>query len=212
MREFSCLDKKLTLIYNASGERQVYLFAGIKALLFFRELQLITTLLTTAIIATASFELPRGYEDTRWGMSVEDLTSQQEVHRASPGSEYGYADHAETDPDVYVRTTEDNTRIEYYFFEGLLYKIYVVYDREKSSADFYQERILATRKKYGPAQSHYQERVFGLLVLHVKWDDGKSTLDLRSGAGYIYEVYVDKDAERRKASKDRKRNIKKKSI
>lgn len=173
---------------------------------------MITTLLTAAFIATASFELPNGYKDSHWGMSVEELTSQQEVHKASPGSEYGYADHTETDPDVYVRVTEDNTRIEYYFFEGKLYKIYVVYDRSKSSAEFYQERILATRKNYGPAQSHYQERVFGLLVLHVKWDDGKSTLDLRSGAGYIYEVYVDKDAERRKASKIRKKNIKEKSI
>lgn len=173
---------------------------------------MIQILVASFYLTVATFELPTGYEGANWGMSVEELTSQLNVHKASPGSEYSYADHAETDPNVYVRVTDDNTRIEYYFFEDLLYKIYVVYDRAKSSADFYQEKILATRKKYGPAQSHYQERVYGLLVLHVKWDDGKSTLDLRSGAGYIYEVLVNKDAERKKASLIRKKNIKEKSI
>ena len=164
------------------------------------------------MIVTASFQLPDGYEETHWGMSVEELTSQLDVHKATAGSEYSYADHTETDPEVYVRLTEDDTRVEYYFFEGRLYKIYVIYDRAKSSAEFYQQRIEATRKQYGSAQSHYQEHVYGILVLHVKWDDGKSSLDLRSGAGYIYEVYVDKDAERRKASQIRKKKIKDKSI
>lgn len=173
---------------------------------------MIKLLFVGILVATTSFELPKGYEESHWGMTVEDLTSQVEVHKADLGSEYSYADHTETDPVVYVRLTKENTRIEYYFFDGKLYKIYVVYDREKSSADFYQERILETRKKYGPAQSHYQERNFGLLVLHVKWDDGNSTLDLRSGAGYIYEVYIDKEAERKKASQIRKRNIQDKSV
>jgi hypothetical protein len=164
------------------------------------------------LLVTANFELPKGYEESHWGMTIEDISSQVEVHKADLGSEYSYADHTETDPDVYVRLTKDKTRIEYYFYEGKLYKIYVVYDRAKSSAEFYQQRILETRKKYGPAQSHYQERTFGLLVLHVKWDDGKSTLDLRNGAGYIYEVYVDKEMERKKASEIRKRTVQEKSV
>lgn len=164
------------------------------------------------MIATAANPLPTGYQGAHWGMSVEELTSQFEVNKAVAGSEYGYADHTETDPNVFVRFTKDNTRIEYYFFEDLLYKIYVIYDRAKSSKDFYQELIQKTRKEYGPAQSHYQERVFGLLVLHVKWDDGVSSLDLRSGAGYIYEVYIDKAAERKKASQIRKKSIQNKSI
>lgn len=169
-------------------------------------------LLASMLISVADFELPKGYEGAHWGMSVEQLTSQLDVHKATPGTEYGYADHTETDPNVYVRITPDNTRIEYYFFEDHLYKIYVVYDRAKSSDNFYQNLIEATRDKYGTPQSHYQERVFGLLVLHVKWDDGSSTLDLRSGAGYIYEVYVDKAAERNKASQIRKKKLKEKSI
>ena len=169
-------------------------------------------ILIAVMLATGSITLPSGYEGMSWGMTIEDLTSQADVHKATPGSEYSYADHMEQDPNVYVRVTEKNTRIEYYFFEGLLYKIYVVYDRAKSSDAFYQERIVETRKQFGPAQSHYQEKVFGLLVLHVKWDDGTSSFDLRSGAGYIYEVYVDKKAERKKAAQIRKRQTQEKSI
>jgi len=164
------------------------------------------------VMAVAAPELPKGYEGSNWGLTVEELTSQVDVHKAVPGSEYGYADHTEIDPNVYVLVTKDNTRIEYYFYKGLLYKIYVVYDRAKSSAEFYQQRITETRKKYGAPQSHYQEKVYGLLIFHVKWGDGNSSLDLRSGAGYIYEVYVDKLAERKKASEYRKRKLKSKSI
>ena len=76
----------------------------------------INTLLAGIILATATNQLPTGYEGANWGMSVEQLTSQIEVHKATPGSEYGYADHTETDPNVYVRITEDKTRIEYYFY------------------------------------------------------------------------------------------------
>jgi len=169
-------------------------------------------ILAGLMISTTAFQLPKGYEETHWGMTIEELTSHFEVHKAVPGSEYSYADHTETDPDVYIRLLKDNQRIEYYFYEGMLYKIYVIYDRAKASPEFYQQRIEDKRKLYGPAQSHYQEKVFGILVLHVKWDDGKSSMDLRSGAGYIYEVYVDKGAERKKASQIRKKKIQEKSI
>ena len=93
-----------------------------------------------------------------------------------------------------------------------MYKIYIVYDRDKSTEAFYKELIEKTRKQYGPAQSHYQENIFGILVLHVKWDDGSSTLDLRSGAGYVYEVLIDKDAERKKANQIRQKRTLEESI
>ena len=156
--------------------------------------------------------LPNGFEGITWGMGIEDLTSQYEVHKAEPGSAYTYADHMEIDPDVYVRRTEDNRKIEYYFFNGRLYKIYIVYDQEKSSEAFYKELIEKTRKEYGPAQSHYQENIFGILVLHVKWDDGSSTMDLRSGAGYVYEVLIDKGAEREKGNQIRQKRTLEESI
>jgi hypothetical protein len=118
----------------------------------------------------------------------------------------------EIDPDVYVRRTQDNKKIEYYFYHGRLYKIYIVYDREKSTDVFYKELINKAHKEYGPAQSHYQENVFGIMVLHVMWDDGSSTLDLRSGAGYVYEVLIDKAAEREKANQIRQKRSLEESI
>ena len=161
------------------------------------------------ITLQTSVSLPNGFQGITWGMTVEELTSQFEVHKASPGSGYSYADHMEIDPDVYVRHTKDNRKIEYYFFNGRLYKIYIVYDRARSTEEFYKSLIDKAHKEYGPAQSHYQENVFGILVLHVKWDDGTSIMDLRSGAGYVYEVLIDKAAEREKANKiRRKRNLK----
>lgn len=159
-----------------------------------------------------AFVLPNGYEGINWGMDIEELTSRHEVHKATPGSAYTYADHMEIDPDVYVRRTQDNKKIEYYFYHGRLYKIYIVYDREKSTDVFYKELINKAHKEYGPAQSHYQENVFGIMVLHVMWDDGSSTLDLRSGAGYVYEVLIDKAAEREKANQIRQKRSLEESI
>ena len=168
--------------------------------------------LVLSVSLQVAVTLPNGYQGVAWGTTIEELTSQFDVHKAMPGSEYGYADHTEVDPQVYVRVTDENTRIEYYFFEGRLYKIYVVYDRARSSTEFYQKLIGDAQERYGPAQSHYQENVFGILVLHVKWEDGTSSMDLRSGAGYIYEVLVDIATERKKANQLRKKHTLKKSI
>ena len=173
---------------------------------------MLNLLLFVSLQAQATIALPNGFQGITWGMSIEELTSQFEVHKATPGSGYSYADHMETDPDVYVRHTKDNRKIEYYFFDGRLYKIYIVYDRAKSTEGFYKNLIDKAQKEYGPAHSHYQENIFGILVLHVKWDDGKSTMDLRSGAGYVYEVLVDKAGEREKASEIRRKRSLKESI
>ncbi|WP_455206502.1 hypothetical protein [Kaarinaea lacus] len=171
---------------------------------------MINVLLSAAL--QVAMTLPTGFEGITWGMGIEELTSQHEVHKAVPGSAYTYADHMEIDPDVYVRRTEDNKKIEYYFYNGRLYKIYIVYDREKSTDAFYKELIDKAHKEYGSAQSHYQENIFGIQVLHVKWDDGSSTMDLRSGAGYVYQVLIDKTAEREKANRIRQKRSLEESI
>jgi len=152
-----------------------------------------------AVLLHVSLDLPSGFEGANWGISPAQLQQQVTVYKAGLGSGYSYADHLEVEPDVYVRTTSDNKKIEYYFFKGKLYKIYVIYDRAKSDMPFYKQLIAGKQKTFGPAAAHFQEKVFGLLVLHVRWDDGVSILDLRSGAGYVYEVMVDKSAELEKA-------------
>jgi len=146
-----------------------------------------------------ALDLPSGFEGANWGITPDQLQQQVTVHKAGIGSQYRYADHLEVEPDVYVRTTKDKKKIEYYFFKGKLYKIYVIYDRAKSDVAFYKQLIAEKQKIFGPAAAHFQEKVFGLLVLHVRWDDGASIFDLRSGAGYIYEVMVNKSVELEKA-------------
>lgn len=161
-----------------------------------------------ALLQVAQVPLPDGHKDIHWGMTVEQVKQKVQVYKAGEGSQFGYADHMETDPEVYVRSTSDNTRIEYYFFNGKLYKIYVVYDRAVSTQAFYLDLIDKAQAQYGNAQSNYQENVFGILVIHAKWDDGKSIMDLRSGAGYVYKVLIDKAAQQEKnLVQQRKRSI-----
>lgn len=143
--------------------------------------------------------LPNGYQGVHWGMTVEDLRGLTGVQRAGHGRKFGYADHAEIDPDVYVHVTQDKTRIEYYFFKGRLYKVFLVYDRSAASPAFYQELVREHEERYGPFQAQYPEEFFGYVVQHTRWDDGDSVLDLRMGAGFVYQVRIDKKAAEQKA-------------
>ena len=64
--------------------------------------------------------LPNSYHGAKWGMSHSELNSQTKVYKASHHGNYNYADHSEINPDVYVRKTADNKRLEYYFFNKKL--------------------------------------------------------------------------------------------
>jgi hypothetical protein len=99
----------------------------------------------------------------------------------------------EKNPDVYV-TKNDKQRIEYYFFKQKLYKVFIIYPRNSNNEGLYRQLITENIAKYGKPTNQYQEKVFGLAVLHTVWTDGKSDLDIRSGAGYIYQVRSDKKA------------------
>lgn len=141
--------------------------------------------------------LPPGYEQAHWGMSVTDLEKITELHKASPGSEYQYAEHMETNPDVYVTVLPDK-RVEYYFFRQKLYKIFIVYKKSFTTAtdgeSFYQTLVQQHTDLYGKAHESFQETVFGMNVVHNAWMNDDSILDIRSGAGYIYQVRVDRKA------------------
>ena len=89
------------------------------------------------LLQVAVSSLPNGYDGAVWGISAKQLEQLVEVHKATPGSEYNYSDHMETDPEVYIQFTKENKRIEYYFFKGKLYKIFIVYDRALTSPQFY---------------------------------------------------------------------------
>jgi len=144
-------------------------------------------LILVAPVVSATPDLPDGYEKASWGMSVTELRKLVVVHKATPGSEYNYSEHMEVNPNVYIQKAE-NRRIEYYFFRGKLYKIFILYDRSLATPAFYQKLIKQHREKFGPPQHQFQETVFGILVNHTSWSDEQSSLDLRIGAGYVYQV------------------------
>ena len=155
--------------------------------------------LVIGLLLPTAIDLPNGYRDAQWGMTVEQLKAQVEVFKASLGSEYNYADHMEKDPDVYVRKTEENTRIEYYFYKKRLYTVYIVADRSQASAGFYKQLIKQTKDRHGEPKAEFQEQVFGIKVQHTAWEDKQTILDVRSGAGFVYQVLIHKSAAQQKA-------------
>ena len=143
--------------------------------------------------------LPTEYHGAQWGMSVSDLNSLFRVYKASHHGNYNYADHGEINPDVYVRKTSDHKRFEYYFFNKKLYKIYVVYPKSKKNNSRYQKQVSTFKQLYGSPSEISSEKYYGLEILHTRWKDAETALDLRLGAGFIYEVWLNKKAQRQKA-------------
>ena len=160
---------------------------------------MINVLLIFLQVSANTSALPNGDQGAHWGMTVAELQKTLQVVKATPGSEYGCAHHTEVKPEVFVRKTKDNTRYEYYFYKGRLYKIYIIHSRAKTSPQFYREKVEEAVDKYGSPQRHYQEKVFGMPVMHTLWEDERSILDIRSGAGFIYEVLLDRQIEKQKA-------------
>lgn len=172
-----------------------------------RRLIVIIAVLIPSLAASGAV-LPNGYEQAGWGISVDDLKKQVEVDRVEMTDEYGYAEHLEEDPEVYARITPKHERIEYYFYQGRLYKVFVIYDRIFFHTRFYEDLIEEMKKSFGPPLKTYQEEFFGLNIQHTRWEDDSAVLDLRKGAGFIYQVRIDKAADQKKT----KSQTKKKSI
>ena len=89
---------------------------------------MVFTLLLASLIAAP--DLPGGYEQATWGMTAEELQRIADVDRILKGDGFNYAEHLEEEPQVYARMTEQHERIEYYFFQGRLYKIFIIYDKK----------------------------------------------------------------------------------
>jgi len=159
-------------------------------------------------LAWAGSSLPNGYDRAGWGMTVPELQKQVGIERAEMSDGFGYAEHLEEDPDVYYQMTPEHERVEYYFYRGRLYKVFIIYDRVLFHTRFYEELIEKTKKTYGDPKDAYQEDFFGLPIQHTRWEDSTSILDLRRGAGFIYQVRIDKTTNEIKT----KAQTKKKSI
>ena len=144
-------------------------------------------------------ELPTGYHQAHWGMTVSEVSKEVAIVPADPSEGFGYGEHLEEDPEVYTWTSPDHEKVEYYFYRGKLYKIFIIYDRIYFHTRFYEKLIEKTRAVYGKPRETYQEEFFGLSIQHHLWEDESSVLDLRKGAGFIYQVRTDKAAAGEKA-------------
>jgi len=154
---------------------------------------MIISILTMFLASTVS--LPTGYEQALWGITTSQLKQIAPVVKVKSGANYHFAEHMEIDPDVYVlEDTKQNKKIEYYFYKGRLYKIFVVYDRKQQSISLYKQIKENLVSDFGKYKRNFKQKVFGLVVTYTQWEDEKTLLDLREGAGFVYQVRVDKAA------------------
>ncbi|MEK7306519.1 MAG: hypothetical protein AAB014_02670, partial [Nitrospirota bacterium] len=81
------------------------------------------------ILAAVSYaKLPMGHEGARWGMSVDELKKiSGDLVQADNRHKFYFGEHFETEPDVYYREKGKEERVEYYFYKGKLYKIFIIY-------------------------------------------------------------------------------------
>jgi hypothetical protein len=132
--------------------------------------------------------LPDGIEQLRWGITTDQLAKVAPVQKADKAHGYGYAEHMEADPDVYVQPSDTHKHREYYFYRGRLYKVFTVYRREFTNPENYAKLVEDLKGQFGEPTRRYDDQTFGIRVTHTEWSSATTTLDLRMGAGFIYEV------------------------
>lgn len=161
-----------------------------------------------AAYLTNAAALPQGHGPARWGMSAQQLQAAAPAQKAEKTDGLGYADHLEDDPDVYIGLTPQHERVEYYLFEDRLYKIYIVYDRIMTHTGLYERLVAEIAQQFGPAQQRYRDELFGLPIQHTIWEDANTILDLRQGAGFVYQVRIHKAAaEKKQRTLQRRKSI-----
>lgn len=143
--------------------------------------------------------LPAGFQEAQWDMTVEQLEAVATIRKIISTDGFNYAEHIEENPEVYIQMTPNHERIEYYFFGERLYKIFIIYDRVLTHTKFYEELIKEMQDRYGPPLKTFDENVVDLIIRHTQWQDETSILDLRKGAGFIYQVRINKAAAEKKA-------------
>ena len=145
----------------------------------------------TLLIASAVFAIqPLGNSNIKWGLSEEALKKSYSVNKVSDGSDHGhgYSDFTEVNPIVYVDSSSSDKKIEFYFHNGKLYKTYTIYLEQNNVESFYQQKTKALEDDLGVATRTYSDELFSMPIQHNVWEFENENLDLRFGAGYVYEV------------------------
>jgi hypothetical protein len=163
---------------------------------------IMSPLLLTAYLLVAG--LPAGHGPVTFGMTVDQLRSKVQVDKVNTTEGFNYAEHLEEDPEVYAGMGDQHERIEYYFFEGRLYKIFIIYDRMFYHTGLYKRLVADAQKRFGKPEKVFDESLMDLLIHHTLWEDADTSLDLRMGAGFIYQVRTDKAMADKKAKAQKK--------
>ena len=150
-----------------------------------------------------SIELPHGYEKAKWGMTVEELSKVIEITEIVRLGKF-YAEHFEWKPDVYVTyIPPDWQKIEYYFYNNKLYKIFIIYKLKKSKfknpLKYYESIVNDTINSYGKPKASYEDNRFGFPIWHTIWEDNASQLDIRMGSRFIHKVLISKSLSTEKS-------------
>jgi len=159
-------------------------------------------------VVHAGEPLPQGLGEAHWGMTAEELVGRLGARHVEGSDQFGYAEHLERDPEVYVGTTADGKRVEYYLYNHALYKLFIIHARNQREPELYQRKVAELTALYGAPQHVYGESVFGLTITHTVWQDAVTRIDLRYGGGFVFEVHTDRvRAAAKDAALKRKKSI-----
>lgn len=134
------------------------------------------------------------------GMTEKALLAQVDARKVSEiqGHQHGYSDFLEPNPVVYIAYPAPDKKLEYYFHQGKLYKVFKIYLDQSDSRQLYRDKQAEIEAMMGAPKRQYTSTYFSLPIRHTVWVTGDEELDLRFGAGFVYEVLTDMPAAREK--------------
>ncbi len=153
------------------------------------------------LLITSNFAtLPIGEDDLQWGASEQTLIDQYNVTKVDPKNPQGnhFTEFLEIDPVVYIDRSSPGKKIEFYFYQGKLYKTFVIHLDQTNTQARYEEKIKALTESLGAPSKQTQSIIYSIPVFHTIWEFENEQYDLRFGAGYIYEVRTHKPSAEEK--------------
>lgn len=145
----------------------------------------VAIVLMSSLLASGLF----ANSEITWGISESELNEKLRVEQtANNGHGHGYSDFSEVNPVVYINETKDGIKHEFYFFKNKLYKTYTIYRDQSAVQKLYQARLQHYKKNVGEPSKVYEDQLFSLPIQHTVWENESEKLDVRLGAGFVYEV------------------------
>ena len=101
------------------------------------------------LLITSSFAtLPIGEGDLQWGASEQTLIDQYNVTKVDPKNPQGnhFTEFMEIDPEVYIDRSTPGKKFEFYFYQGKLYKTFVIHLDQSDAQARYEKKVKAKAK------------------------------------------------------------------